>query len=216
MRIIFRIMLFWYGWVLILIWHWGIFVKASYVTELFLVAWVVRANLVFVSETWKCKFGTHSFHSLHSYHSLALSAYALVSTSVFILLFVSLASVSSVFSFCLLWSFLWVFFFRFPSKVVKGEYFMRFSWKRIVFHRLNVRLVWFSYGFRFKGCSFMRFLMKREYLYLVSRFRILRKTFICMIFVKSLRFWERPDVLCVGRKMTISTGLMIDWVWKHM
>jgi len=30
--------------------------------------------------------------------------------------------------------------------------------------------------------------MKREDLYLVSRFKVLRNTFICMIFVKGLRF----------------------------
>jgi len=67
-----------------------------------------------------------------------------------------------------------------------------------------------------KGCSFMGFLMENEDLYLVSQFRFLRKTFICMIFVKGLRFRERQTVTCAGRKMTISIGLRIDWVWKHM
>jgi len=62
----------------------------------------------------------------------------------------------------------------------------------------------------------MGFLMEKEDLYLVSQFRVLRKTFICMIFVKGLRFRERQTVMCAGRKMTISTGLRIDWVWKHM
>jgi len=37
-----------------------------------------------------------------------------------------------------------------------------------------------------------------------------------MIFVKGLRFRERQNVMCAGRKMTISIGLRIDWVWKHM
>ena len=35
-------------------------------------------------------------------------------------------------------------------------------------------------------------------------------------FFKGLRFRERQTVMCAGRKMTISTGLRIDWVWKHM
>ena len=50
----------------------------------------------------------------------------------------------------------------------------------------------------------------------VSQFRVLRKTFIYMIFVKGLRFRKRQTVMCAGRKMTISIGLRIDWVWKHM
>jgi len=34
----------------------------------------------------------------------------------------------------------------------------------------------------------MGLLMKREDLYLVSWFKVLKKTFICVIFVKGLRF----------------------------
>ena len=45
--------------------------------------------------------------------------------------------------------------------------------------------VW-GLGLWSKGWSFIGFFMKREDLYLVSWFRVLRKTFICMIFVKGL------------------------------
>jgi len=120
---------------------------------------------------------------------------------------------------CMIFVNLWLFFFCFSSKVVKGESFMRFSWKMNCFSSFKcwscMISVW-SLDLWNKGCSFMGFLIENEDLYLVSQFRVLRKTFICMLFVKGLRFRERQTVMCAGRKMTISIGLRIDWVWKHM
>jgi len=203
-------MLFWHRWVL------GYFRQSILCGRVIFDSVYYKGKFGF-SETWKCKFGAHSFHSLHCSHSLCPCSRLYsrfhspfrLPTSVFVLSFCQLSSMLS--------SSPWVLFFHSSTKVVKGEYFRMFSRKRNCFSLFKCSScmisVW-GLGLWSKDCSFMGFLMKREYRYLVSRFRVLRKNFIYVIFVKGLRFWERRDVLCVGGKMTISIGLRIDWVWK--
>jgi len=211
-------MLFWYCWILTPFDNRGIFVKASYVAGSFLVAVCCKGKFGFC--LWNLKMQVwRSFITFSSILCIPLTLSPLLPSPLSFSISFRLPTSVSVLLFCLLSSSLWVFFFCFPSKFVKGKSFIRFSWKKNCFSSFKCSScmisVW-GLGLWSKCCSFKGFLMKREDLYLVSRFRVLRKTFICMIFVKGLRFWERRDVLCVGGKMIISIGLRIDWVWKHM
>jgi len=63
-------------------------------------------------------------------------------------------------------------------------------------------------GFWSKGCSFMGFLIEREDFYLVSRFRVLRNAFICMIFVNPWLFF-----FCFSSKVVKGESFM-RFSWK--
>jgi len=176
-------------------WYQDIFVKVSYV-----VAGLFLANCGYICHKGNntglfCLF-VFSWHSRNSSHSRFSSFPVTLATpsTVFLQGFFFKHSPSTVFISLVRPVVFNVvgYFFRCLEWSLKVGFLCSFSLKRKCFLWLKCSSCMISIcylGFWSKGWSFVGFLLKREDLYMVWRFRVLRKTFICMIFVNSCDVW---------------------------